>query len=272
MGALESTAGARTSDSRLSAALAAIRDAVPYATAPSRRNLLHWLSWVLTLSVVLILTFVLAGGQVYSWEREVVRRVQEADFPAWVFSITSNRFTDAYDGVLITVLAASALWFLRHRLEAALVAFVFPLHVVGNFPKAIVARERPSELFEGIVGVGTGKSFPSGHAEFAVTFFGFLAYLLLIHVRGRVQRAAVILAWLVFAVLVGLGRVDEGRHWPLDVLTGYVVGIGLLSGLIWLHTALRRANELGTAATADVDTSANGEGHSTSTTDSSLTL
>jgi membrane-associated phospholipid phosphatase len=30
-----------------------------------------------------------------------------------------------------------------------------------------------------------------------------------------------------------------GRHWPLDVLTAYVVGLGLLSGLIWLHSAFR---------------------------------
>jgi membrane-associated phospholipid phosphatase len=44
-----------------------------------------------------------------------------------------------------------------------------------------------------------------------------------------------------FVLATGFGRVAMGRHWPIDVLASYVVGLGLLSGLIWIHRALKQA-------------------------------
>ena len=241
----ESATGSRVRGTRLNGALALVRDAVPLAFTPSRRNLLHWLSWVVTLSVVLTMTVVLIDGQIYDWEEYLTRRVQEADYPLWLIRITSADLTSAFkwQGILVIVSIVTVLWLLRQRVAAALAVLALPLHVVGNFPKAIVDRERPSELFEGIEGVGGGLSFPSGHSEFAVTFFGFLAYLALIRLRVRLQKVGVVLVWLAFAISAGIGRIAHGRHWPLDVLIGYVIGIGLLSGLIWLHTALSQARE-----------------------------
>ncbi len=224
--------------------LTALREAALIATAPNWRNVVHWVSWVVTLSIVLTLTLVLLDGPVFAWEQILERRVQAVPFPGWILDVTRNPLTDALEGALVVILAAVAVWLMRRRLESVLVALVYPLHVAGNFPKAIVERERPSELFDGIIGVGGGKSFPSGHAEFAITFFGFLTYLALIYVRGAVQRLALVLLWIAWTVLVGFDRIHEGRHWPLDVATGYVVGIGLLSGLIWLHHSLSRATEL----------------------------
>jgi len=232
---------------RPNAALTALKDGARLAATPSRRNIIHWLSWVVTTSIVLALTLVLLDGRVFGWEQTLERRVQAVSIPGWILDITRNPLTDAYEGALVVLLAAVAAWLMRGRLESALIALVYPLHVVGNFPKAIVERERPSELFDGIIGVGGGKSFPSGHAEFAVTFFGFLTYLALIHVRGPVQRVALVSLWMAWAALVGFDRIHEGRHWPLDVAAGYVVGIGLLSGLIWLHHSLSRATRPTTA-------------------------
>ena len=44
-------------------------------------------------------------------------------------------------------------------------------------------------------------------------------------------------------IVTGFGRIAEGRHWPLDVIASYIIGLGLLSGLIWLHSA--EAHRLG---------------------------
>lgn len=241
----ESATGSRVRGSRLNGALAVARDAVRFAVTPSRRNLLHLLSWVVTLSVVLTMTVILIDGQIYGWEEYLTRRVQEADYPIWLIRITSDDLTStfAWQGLLVIASIVTVLWLLRQRVAAALAVLALPLHVVGNFPKAIVDRDRPSELFEGIFGVGGGRSFPSGHSEFAVTFFGFVAFLALIHLRGRLQRVGVVLVWLVFAISVGIGRIAQGRHWPLDILIGYVIGIGLLSGLIWLYSAFYQAKE-----------------------------
>jgi undecaprenyl-diphosphatase len=93
------------------------------------------------------------------------------------------------------------------------------------------------------VGVGGFQSFPSGHSEYVVTFYGFLAYLLMLHTADRRLRGAIFVAWLAFAIATGFGRIALGRHWPLDVLTSYLIGLGLLSGLIWLHSAFRYVKE-----------------------------
>lgn len=85
------------------------------------------------------------------------------------------------------------------------------------------------------------KSFPSGHAEFAITFYGFFVYLALLRVHNPLARGMLISGWIVLLLLVGFARMEVGKHWPLDVLGGYIVGVGLLSGLIWLHSSLSRA-------------------------------
>ncbi len=242
--------------SQSNGALGFVRDAFRLAVTPSRRNLLHWLSWAATLAILLSVTAILSGGQIYSWEQDVTREFQAWDYPEWAFRITSSSLVDpmSWQGGLIMASAFVVLLLLRHRVEAALVVLIFPLHVLGNFPKAIIDRERPSEMFDGIFGVGGDMSFPSGHAEYAVTFFGFITFVALTHLSGRVQRTGIVLLWLGFAILVGYGRIAHGHHWPLDVLTSYVVGIGLLSGLVWLHASLSGARGLRATSDATVPT------------------
>ena len=231
--------------SRLRGALAVAQNAVRSALTPSRRNVLHWVSWLLALSTVIGVSVLLADGQVFAWEQELTRRAQGLGMPTWLFRTTSGHFVDPYawQGALITVAIILTLWLLRQKIAAAVLVLVFPLHGLANFPKVLIDRERPSDLFDGIFGVGGGMSFASGHSEFVVTFYGFLTYFALLRLRGRAQRVALVLTLLFFVGLVGFGRVAHGHHWPLDVIVGYVAGFGLLSGLIWLHSTLWRAKE-----------------------------
>ena len=221
--------------------------ALAAALAPTRRNILHWLSWAVSLSVLIAVTLLVMDGRVYGWEVDLTREVQSWGYPMWLFRITSQHLTDpmSHIGSGVFLAAAGLLWFSGRRLEAFIVLLIFPLHVLGNFPKALVERDRPSEVIDGISGVGGAKSFPSGHAEYAISFFGFLVFLALLELKLGWQRASVVALWLVFALLCGAGRISHGRHWPLDVLASYVVGAGLLSGLIWLHAALRAPFQAG---------------------------
>lgn len=98
------------------------------------------------------------------------------------------------------------------------------------FLKPWIARARPCAEINGRaiidwirlpVGRKLDPSFPSNHAlnNMAVAAFFFTIY-------GR--RAW----WLVVvAVLIGLGRIYEGVHYPSDVLGGFA--IGALLGYIW---------------------------------------
>jgi len=217
-----------------------VREVARIGLAPTRRNVLHWLSWAITLAGILILTAVVAGSGIFGWEEDLTRELQSVDYPDWAVEITASSLEDplSWQGALIWVAAVALLALRRLRLEAALAALALPLHVLGNFPKAIVDRVRPSELFDGIMSADT--SFASGHSEFAVTFFGFLAYIATIRLKSAVARISLVVAWLSFVALVGFGRINDGHHWPLDVLGGYIVGIGLLSGLIWLRTSFHQ--------------------------------
>ena len=219
-----------------------IREAARIGLAPTRRNVLHWLSWAITFTAILVLSAV-AGSGIFGWEKDLTRELQSVGYPNWAFEITSSRLEDptSWQGALIWAAAIALLALWRLRLEAALATLALPLHVLGNFPKAFVDRERPSELFDGITGVGGDMSFTSGHSEFAITFFGFLVYVAIIRLKSAVPRICLLFAWLLFVALVGFGRITDGHHWPLDLLGGYVVGIGLLSGLVWLRTSFHKA-------------------------------
>jgi membrane-associated phospholipid phosphatase len=216
------------------------RGAIAIGLRPTRRNLLHWFSWVVALGVELALVAVLWGGEIYAWEQSLTRWFQDVPGRMIIFDVSStltNTISAPFLAIFVAVIAVAV--HLGQRDAAWLLFLTFPLHVLALFPKALVDRPRPSAAFEGIVGVGGPRSFPSGHAEYVITFYGFIAYLLMRRLSAPWWRAVIVVVWLVLVLATGFGRVAAGRHWPFDVLAAYVVGLGLLSGMIWLYNAIR---------------------------------
>jgi undecaprenyl-diphosphatase len=197
-----------------------------------------------SLTVLTVMTIFLASGDIYGWEVDLTREIQKVSYPEWAFNLTANRLTnsDTPLGAAIIMSVVALLWLLRLRIEAGLVLLLsVPLHVAANFPKLIVERERPSQVIDGITGFGGIKSFPSGHAEFAITFYGFLLYVAILHAPSRIVQAALVTVGVAMALIVVFARIEVGKHWPLDVVGGYVIGIGILAALIWAHRALVRS-------------------------------
>lgn len=84
--------------------------------------------------------------------------------------------------------------------------------------KFAIGRPRPEALTMG---------FPSGHATAAAAFFGSAIYL-----AASLPRAArywVRALAIACILLVGIGRVALGAHWPTDALAGMALGISLAS-------------------------------------------
>lgn len=79
---------------------------------------------------------------------------------------------------------------------------------------------------------GPGSSFPSAHAANSAAAAG-AVFLLLAGARGR-RRCWV---WLL-PLTVGISRVYLGKHYPSDVLAGWVLGLAA-AGLAWLALARR---------------------------------
>ncbi len=74
-------------------------------------------------------------------------------------------------------------------------------------------------------------SFPSGHATIAVSFYGYLAFLLTKLVCPKYKFIIVSSAVLI-AFLIGLSRLYLGVHYFSDVIGGYFIGvIALIIGI-----------------------------------------
>lgn len=229
-------------DGRSRRASAFIRRAFAYAVAPTRHNLGHWALCAGMLAMELCLIVVLRDGRIYEWEQDLTRLFQKTPGRHATFDVANfltNTISLEFMVVFVAVVAAVAA--LRMYSGAFLLLLTFPVHVLAQFPKAIIERPRPSPAYPGIEGVGGYLSFPSGHAEFVISFYGLLTYLLVGRVRSRPGRWAMVAGWLGLVLTTGFARIAMGRHWPIDVLASYGIGVGVLSGLLWLHHALRAA-------------------------------
>ena len=102
-----------------------------------------------------------------------------------------------------------------------------------------VARPRPSSPLIHVYMHETVPSFPSGHVENDVVYYGFLLYLSFTKPVSEWRYRWVLIPFQLYAVLnillIGYSRVYEGSHWLIDVLAGYLTGALLLVLLIFLY-------------------------------------
>jgi membrane-associated phospholipid phosphatase len=105
----------------------------------------------------------------------------------------------------------------------AMIAAIALADVGKRIAKRVVRRTRPKVLVEeGRYDADTGgsdrkveQSFPSGHTACTVA----AARALSRHFPETMPAAAAATA------IIGLSRIAEGKHWPLDVAAGAVIGL-----------------------------------------------
>jgi membrane-associated phospholipid phosphatase len=135
-------------------------------------------------------------------------------------------------GVVPTILvvgAGMALYAARFRLEGILCMIGTSLGAVMNsLMKLAIGRPRPDPELIDVMRHYEHNSFPSGHVEFFVIFFGFLLFLSYVLLKpGWLRRLSFVLFGLLIA-LIGVSRVYMGAHWPSDTVGAY------LAGGVWL--------------------------------------
>jgi membrane-associated phospholipid phosphatase len=100
-----------------------------------------------------------------------------------------------------------------------------------------IGRERPPEVYplpKPLVAVPHDGSFPSGHATVSFACATTLAFY--------APRAAP--AFFLLAAAIAWSRVYVGVHYPLDVLGGAALGVGIAIALRWLSANLPRSQQV----------------------------
>ena len=103
----------------------------------------------------------------------------------------------------------------------------------------IVARPRPSPHLIQVSMAEPTYSFPSGHVEHCIVYYGILLYISFTPPLRQWRYHWLLLPFQIFAILtilcVGFARIEAGSHWITDVLAGYLSGVLLLTILLILY-------------------------------------
>ena len=87
---------------------------------------------------------------------------------------------------------------------------------VASLIKIIIKEPRPHMVFENVIPLlnKIDYSFPSGHATF---FMGIAFAIFFSH-----KKAGYV--FMFFALIIGITRIITGVHFPIDIITGFILG------------------------------------------------
>lgn len=100
--------------------------------------------------------------------------------------------------------------------------------------KPLFGRSRPEAAGE-LVGVSQTYALPSGHSANAAAVFTAIALVASVIWWRKAQRRAIWAVATIAMVAVGVSRLWLAVHWPSDVVSGWLVGVGwalLLAALL----------------------------------------
>lgn len=80
-------------------------------------------------------------------------------------------------------------------------------------------------------------SFPSGHTELVITFYGLLLYLYYPQLTSRRLKLVFVASVILLVLLTGFSRLVLAVHYLTDVLGGYGMGIAWTVLVIWFLEA-----------------------------------
>jgi membrane-associated phospholipid phosphatase len=192
-------------------------------------------------AIDLTMTHTVQGWQVPSWLHNILI------FPSIVNNPMPSMFAlIAWAGFMLVM---ALIFHLRHKsslpwIQAAVFLVITVLSSAGlnTLVDIIVNRPRPNpatyhiHLYTPLVPFPT---YPSGHTEHDIAFYGFLLYLSFTRPVREWRYHLWLIPLQIYAVYdilcIGYSRILEGDHWFTDVLGGYLEGAIYLFLFIFLY-------------------------------------
>ncbi len=184
-------------------------------------------AFVLMLIFAIVLSYAASKFTVLPFDLKSYHELREEASPIFGTLMQMVSYLGETTAAATLTIIAMAIFALRRQWIEAIFILATTSSVLITFAlKDIVHRTRPFPLAENATGLVqriNQYSYPSGHVLFFVVFFGFFAYLALIHFTGRL-RAIVIILCAILIVLIGPSRIFLGAHWASDVVGSYIIG------------------------------------------------
>ena len=124
-------------------------------------------------------------------------------------------------------------WCVNRTLGLRLAGVFFASQYLNEVLKGIVAEPRPGPPVVPLdQDTAPGTAWPSGHAENSAALWGAFA--------GLVRRGWLLALAVALTLLVGFSRLYLGLHWPIDVVSGWLIGAVLAAAALALIASLPR--------------------------------
>ena len=174
----------------------------------------------------------LSGGRL-SWETPFLQRLGDSGPLGLSSAVFFQTFgTDITLAILIIFSTGIAVW-MRRPITAWCIALAYAgLEPVIRFGWLLWDRSRPRVLFEGIA-APPFHSFPSGHTAKTLAVYGVLTFIWIRASRNVLEKCAAVLILAAISIVVPLGRMSMGVHWPSDIIAGWIIGLFWLCVLAW---------------------------------------
>jgi len=182
----------------------------------------------------LLITHVLEHGSIGVWDHHVslwFDRHRSAHWNRITGDVTDIADTFEIAGVaaVLTIVLLFRRWGRHAFLLLAGLAIELSVFLVAN---AIVARPRPAVSHLG--GTPSTYSYPSGHTAATFALYGGIALIVAVATSRWWARVLMWTFAFVLTAAVALSRVYRGEHYPTDVLSGFLLGVGSLIAAVFI--------------------------------------
>lgn len=210
------------------------------------RHIVEGSLWVVAFILLVVLSILVRFHPgPFPIDVQTTETLQSLHLPAWLSTAIAffSTLNDPIPSIIALVAWLIGLSIFRRFWEAIFLVFgSVAADGVDGLVRLFVNRPRPAASPHVPIHVYMPEpftSYPSGHTEHDVVYYGFLLYLSFTKPVREWRYRWVLIPFQVFAVIailaIGYSRIAEGSHWLTDAVAGYLIGALLLFVLIWLY-------------------------------------